>query len=240
MPRQSTCFDFCTSAEFGRRTRLCRDRQCGQVPGTRKGTFPSLSSRCCLRYSAHAFSSARVWSFEAISNRPNANSKARTLTWGSAARPVVPHLRQVMIGVWMLRPVRIRRSIPSSSSRKLMSVGIDTPWCHFECNRTTHFRKPGSLCVARRHFRKSPHQLSIFDFRFIVVALQAPILWPACGLLSRQQPGATALAATARSGSQRPCLVGRRAIASGGFGEGESSPIFAVGQLPSGPQYTRD
>ena len=59
------------------------------------------------------------------------------LTWGSAARPVVPHLRQVMIGVWMLRPVRIRCSIPSSSSRKLMSVGIDTPWCHFDCNRTT-------------------------------------------------------------------------------------------------------
>ena len=80
----------------------------GRFPGTRVGTFPSMSRRCCLRYSAHAFSSARVWSFEAISNRPNANIKARTLTWGSAARPVVPHLRQVMIGVWMLRPVRIR------------------------------------------------------------------------------------------------------------------------------------
>jgi hypothetical protein len=96
-----------------------------------------MSSRCCLRYSAHAFSSARVWSFEAIPNRPNANIKARTLTWGSAARPVDPHLRQVMIGVWMLRPVRIRCSIPSSSSRKLMSVGIDTRSCHFERNRTT-------------------------------------------------------------------------------------------------------
>ena len=96
-----------------------------------------MSSRCCLRYSAHAFSSARVWSFEAIPNRPNANIKARTLTWGSAARPVDPHLRQVMIGVWMLRPVRIRCSIPSSSSRKLMSVGIDTPSCHFDRNRTT-------------------------------------------------------------------------------------------------------
>lgn len=96
-----------------------------------------MSSRCCLRYSAHAFSSARVWSFEAIPNRPNANIKARTLTWGSGARPVDPHLRQVMIGVWMLRPVRIRCSIPSSSSRKLMSVGIDTPSCHFDRNRTT-------------------------------------------------------------------------------------------------------
>ena len=96
-----------------------------------------MSSRCCLRYSAHAFSSARVWSFEAIPNRPNANIKARTLTWGSAARPVDPHLRQVMIAVWMLRPVRIRCSIPSSSSRKLMSVGIDTPSCHFDRNRTT-------------------------------------------------------------------------------------------------------
>lgn len=137
MPRQSTCFDFCTSAEFGRRTHLCRDRQCGQVPGTGEGTFPSMSSRCCLRYSAHAFSSARVWSFEAIPNRLNANIKARTLTWGSAARPVVPHLRQVMIGVWMLRPVRIRCSIPSSSSRKLMSVGIDTPSCHVDRNHTT-------------------------------------------------------------------------------------------------------
>jgi len=105
--------------------------------GTREGTFPSMSSRCCLRYSAHAFSSARVWSFEAIPNRPNANIKARTLTWVSAARPVVPHLRQVMIGVWMLRPVRIRCSIPSSSSRKLMSVGIETPSCHFDRNRTT-------------------------------------------------------------------------------------------------------
>jgi hypothetical protein len=60
-----------------------------------------------------------------------------------------PHLRQV-IGVWMLQPVRIRCSIPSSSSRKLMSVGIDAllpprPQPH------DHFRKPGSLSVARRH-----------------------------------------------------------------------------------------
>jgi len=45
---------------------------------------------------------------EAIPNRATARIKARTLTRGSAAGPVVPHLRQVMIGVWMLRSVRIR------------------------------------------------------------------------------------------------------------------------------------
>jgi hypothetical protein len=43
-------------------------------------------------------------------------------------------------------------------------------------------------------------------------------------------PKGTGLAASA---GQRPCLVSRRAIASWGFGEGEISPIFAVGQLPS-------
>src|SRR5262245_44560012 len=93
---------------LGGRTHLCRDRQCGQCPGTREGTFPSMSSRFCLRYSAQTFSSRRVWSFDAIPNRATARIKARTLTWGSAAGPVVPHLRQVTIGVWMLRLVRIR------------------------------------------------------------------------------------------------------------------------------------
>jgi len=33
--------------------------------------------------------------------------QARTLTWDSAAGPVMPHVRQVMIGVWIFRPARI-------------------------------------------------------------------------------------------------------------------------------------
>ena len=123
-----------------------RDLQCGQPSGTPSGTFPSMFRRCCWRYAAHAFSSARVSSFGTISNRASARIKARTLTWGSAAGPVTPHLRQVTIGVWIFRPTRIRCSISSSSSRRLMSAGIDNPATarpfpetKFSAHRPRHF-----------------------------------------------------------------------------------------------------
>ena len=60
MPRHFTCFDSCTSSEFGRKDQLCCDRQCGQLPGTRERTFPSMSSRCCLRYSARGAQSRNL------------------------------------------------------------------------------------------------------------------------------------------------------------------------------------
>jgi hypothetical protein len=75
-----------------------RELQCGQPSGTPAEIFPSMLSPCCLRYAVHAFSIARVSAFGAISNRDSARIKARTLTWGSAAGPVMPHLRQVIIG----------------------------------------------------------------------------------------------------------------------------------------------
>jgi len=87
---------------------LPRDLQCGQPSGTSAETFPSTLSRCCLRYAAHAFSTARASSFGAISNRASARIKARTLTWGSAPGPLMPHLRQVIIGVRIFRLPRIR------------------------------------------------------------------------------------------------------------------------------------
>ena len=93
--------------------------QCRQISGISAATFPSAVSRPFFRYVAHSFSSTRVLSFEAISNRLNAKIKARTLTWGGAAGPVIPHLRQVIIGVLMFRPARMHRSISSSSSRRL-------------------------------------------------------------------------------------------------------------------------
>jgi len=111
--------------------------QCEQPLETSERTLPSMSRQCSFRYRAQAFSSARVSSFEAIPKRATARINAPTLTCGSAARAVVPHLRQVMIGVWMLRVVRIWRSIPSNSSRKPMSAAIDIPSCHFNRNRTT-------------------------------------------------------------------------------------------------------
>jgi len=39
MPRQSTCFDFCTSAEFGRRTTSAAIVNAGSFPGPARGLF---------------------------------------------------------------------------------------------------------------------------------------------------------------------------------------------------------
>ena len=109
--------------------------QCRQISGISATTFPSGVSRRFFRYVAHSFSSTRVLSLEAISNRLNAKIKARTLTWGGAAGPVIPHLRQVIIGVRMFRAARMHWSISSTSSRRLMRAGIDIPSCQFDRNR---------------------------------------------------------------------------------------------------------
>jgi hypothetical protein len=111
--------------------------QCRQISGISAATFPSAVSRPFFRYVAHSFSSTRVLSLDAISNRLNAKIKARTLTWGGAAGQVIPHLRQVIIGVLMFRPARMHRSISSSSSRRLMRAGIDIPSCQSDRNRAT-------------------------------------------------------------------------------------------------------
>jgi len=66
----------------------------------------------------------------------------------------------------MLQRIRTGRNIQTPIITCRRSVGIDTRSCHFGRNRTTIFRKPGSLCVARRHFRKSPHQLILALGRF--------------------------------------------------------------------------
>jgi len=97
--------------------------------------FPSMSSCRSLRYSAQAFSKALACSFDAIPNRANARIIARTLTRGSAACPVLPHLRQVMIGAWIFPSRRIWCSISSNLSRNSRSIDIDISGCHSERNR---------------------------------------------------------------------------------------------------------
>lgn len=75
--------------------------------------LPRRSSPYAFRCAVQCFSNPFTSSAEAMPNRPRAMIVARTLTSGSAAGPMRPHVGQRITGVRMFRSERIRRSIES-------------------------------------------------------------------------------------------------------------------------------
>jgi hypothetical protein len=105
-----------------------RSSTCAQ-PGSRAGSdvagWPYRSSPDVFLWMDQAFSSARAGSLAATPKRASASIVERTLTWGSAPRPMCPHAGHLKTGLEMCRVERMRSSMSSSSSRSPSRASMD-------------------------------------------------------------------------------------------------------------------